>query len=114
MNKETFILCYELHLFNLWAVKCFDFFIICSKVVSFLLQETSEVGKAGKKVREMFYKLVDSSLPDYSTYARKQDSPEAIENDRKKRKHTPPPQAQLKIQHAGTAVADKAKETFGL
>jgi hypothetical protein len=49
------------------------------------------VGKAGKKVRETFMKLVLEHMPDYANYARKPDTGDSTESDRKKRKMTPPP-----------------------
>lgn len=69
---------------------CALIFSTCS-----LLQETSEVGKAGKIVQSFFDRLVDNHMPEYSSYARRHESPDIpesrVESERKKRKTTPPP-----------------------
>lgn len=56
--------------------------------------ETSEVGKAGKIVKEFFERLVKEHMPNYSSYVQKAlDTPDekSSEHGAKKRKMTPPP-----------------------
>ncbi|KAL8575093.1 hypothetical protein ACOMHN_044180 [Nucella lapillus] len=48
--------------------------------------ETSEVGKAGKLVREFFERLVASHLPEWSSYVADPDTAEHTESERKKRR----------------------------
>lgn len=66
-----------------------------NNIFKHVLQETSEVGKAGKIVRSFFERLVDKHMPEYSTYAHRHESPDTaesrLESERKKRKTTPPP-----------------------
>lgn len=68
--------------------------------------ESSEVGKAGKIVRDLFERLVGDHMPDYSSYASRPDASDEdgkpAETSAKKRKTTPPPPSRHHHEKSGS------------
>lgn len=71
------------------------------------MQETSEVGKAGKIVCTYFEGLIDKHMPNFSNLVHQQETSadgDGKAQESKKRKMTPPPQSTFSEKSGGDPV----------